>query len=255
MRTFKTLEERFEFVSDQENVETLDNGAITLKDWSEDFKALKKYWKDYGQATSDKKAWESQKEELTQRVAELAEQLDSAHDELARLKEINCGDDKEMLQRLNADIVAIKARNLLLEKQVATIPDLRRKVDEWNSSRIVEAAKKAAACYKVPQNIIDDPDFEKVVVSALTIDDIGNVFVKGNYLQSVHDYIAAKQRDRLHWQPLSDGNSSDASKVSDEQATIAGLFALNESSGKHIRPISGDAILTDEQVAIAALFG
>ena len=171
MRTFRTLEELIEFVCDQENIETLDNGEVTVKDWSEDFKALQRYWKEYGQTTSDKKAWDIQKEELAQKVAELTEKLDSAHDELARLKEINCGDGKEMLQRLNADIAAIKAKNGLLEKQVATIPDLKKKVDEWNSSRIVAVAKKAAAHYKVPQNIIDDPDFEKVVVYDLTIDD------------------------------------------------------------------------------------
>ena len=255
MRTFKTLEELIEFVSDQENIETLDNGEITLKDWSDDFRALQKYWKDYGQATSDKKAWESQKEELTKRVAELTEQLDSAHDELVGLQAINSGDDKEMLRRLNADIVVVKAKNLLLEKQVATIPDLKRKVDEWNSSRIADAAKKAATNLGVPQNIIDDPYFAKVVVSDLDIDDMGNVFVKGDYPQSVYDYIAAMQKDRIHWMPVSQGDSGDNEKVFDQQATIASLFAQDESRGKYTRPISEHTGMTDEQATIAALFG
>ena len=255
MRTFKTLEELIEFVSDQENIETLDNSEITLKDWNEDFKALQKYWKDYGQATSDKKAWDSQKEELTQRVAGLTEQLDSTRDELAGLKEINSGNDKEMLQKLNTDIVVIKAKNLLLEKQVATIPDLKKKVDEWKSSRIADAAKKAATNLGVPQNIIDDPYFEKVVVSDLDIDDMENVFVKGDYPQSVYDYIATMQRDRTHWMPVSQGDSGNNRKVSDQQAAIARLFAQDESRGKHTRPISEYTGMTDEQAAIAALFG
>ena len=255
MRTFKTLEELIEFVSDQENIETLDNGEITLKDWNKDFAALKKYLKEYGQATSDKKAWESQKEEFSQRVAELAEQLDSARDELAGLQAINSGDDKEMLQRLNADIVAIKAQNRLLETQVATIPDLKSKVEEWNFARIADAAKKAAANLRVPQNIIDDPDFAKVTVADLDIDDSGNVFVKGNYLQSVHDYIAAKQKCRPHWMPTPNGHSGENGNVSDELAAIASLFSQGRSSGKHTRPISGGARVSDEVAAIAALFG
>ena len=141
MRTFRTLEELIEFVSKSENIDTLDNGEVTIKDWNEDAKVLKQYWKNYGQATSDKKAWESQKAEMTQRVAELTVQLDSAHDELARLKEIHSGNGTEMLQRLNAEIIALKAKNVLLEKQVAVIPDLKRQIDKWNSSRIVEAAR------------------------------------------------------------------------------------------------------------------
>ena len=255
MRTFKTFEELIEFVGDQENIETLDNGEITLKDWNKDFTALKKYLKDYGQATSDKKAWESQKEELSQEVTELTAQLNSARDELVGLQTINCGDDKELFQRLNAEIAAIKGRNANLEKQVATIPDLKRKVDEWNSSRIVDAAKKAAANFRVPQNIIDDPDFAKVAVSDLDVDDSGNVFVKGNYLQSEHDYIAAKQRDRPHWMPTPNGDSGDNGKVSDDQATVAGLFSQGESSSKHTRPIRGYAVVSDDIAAIAALFG
>ena len=47
MRTFRTFEELIEFVSDQENIETLNNGEVTIKDWNEDAKALKKYWKEY----------------------------------------------------------------------------------------------------------------------------------------------------------------------------------------------------------------
>jgi hypothetical protein len=255
MRTFKTLEELIEFASDQENSETLANGEIALKDWCEDFKALRKYLKEYGQTTSSKEAWESQKEELTQRVAELTEQLDSAHDELAGLKEITSGDDKEMLQRLNASIIALKTKNMLLEKRVAVIPDLQRKIDEWNSSRIVEEAKRAAAHYKVPQNIIDDPDFETIVTSDLTIDDAGNVFVKGDYLQSAYDYIATKQTDRPHWKPIPHGDSGDNGRVSDELAAIASLYAQGGSSGKRTQPISRDDRLSDELAAIAALFG
>jgi len=185
---------------------------------------------------------------MTQRVAELTVQLDSAHDELARLKEIHSGDGTEMLQRLNAEIIALKAKNVLLEKQVATIPDLKRQIDAWNSSRIVEAAKQAAACLQVPQNIIDDPDFEMIVVGDLTIDEIGNVFVKGD-CSSVHDYIAAKQKDRPHWQPIPNGDS----QVHDEQTAIASLFSPGGSSGKRFQPI-GHAMLSDEQAAIAALF-
>ena len=47
---------------------------------------------DEGQTANDKKAWESQKAEMTQRIAELTALLDSTQDELAGLKEIHDGD-------------------------------------------------------------------------------------------------------------------------------------------------------------------
>ena len=158
---------------------------------------------------------------------------------------------KEMLQKLNADIVAVKAKNVLLERQVATIPDLKRKVNEWNSSRILETVKKAAIQRKVPQNIIDDPIFfEKVVVNEFIIDEAGNIFTKGEYPQTVDDYIASSQKDRPHWQPLpSDSN------VLDELAAIASLFSQDGSCRKHTQSTSRGALMSDEEAAIAALFG
>jgi len=162
--------------------------------------------------------------------------------------------DKEMLQKLNAEVVAVKAENVRLKKQVATIPDLKKKIEEWNSSRITDAAKKAAACCRVPQNIIDDPDFESIVISDLDVDDIGNVFVKGDYLRSAHEYIVAKQRVRPHWQPRSNSDSSNNGMVSDDLAAIAGLYAQRESSRKHTPSTGRDDRMSDEQAAIAALF-
>ena len=255
MKIFKTFEELMDYVSNKENLEFLESGEVLLKEWNEDAKVLRQYQKRYGQATSDQKARDSQKEELSQRVAEMAEKLDAAYNELAGLKAINCGDEKETLQRLNAEVVAIKAENRRLEKQVATIPDLQRKIDEWNSSRIADVAKKAAVCCRVPQNIIDDPDFETVVVSDLDIDDIGNVFVKADYLQGVHEYIVAKQRVRPHWQPRSNNDSSDNGRIPDDQVAIAGLYAQSESSKKYTPPTGSDDMISDEQAAIAALFG
>jgi len=84
---------------------------------------------------------------------------------------------------------------------------------------------------------------------------MGNVFVKGDYLQSAYDYIAAKQRSRPHWMPSPNGDSGDNGKVSDELAAIASLFSSGGSSGKHTRPVSGGARVSDEMAAIAALFG
>jgi hypothetical protein len=254
MKTFGTIDELIEFVSNQENIETLRNGEITLKDWSEDFKALRKYCKEYGQETNAKKAWMSQKEEWTKKIAELTEQLSSANDELMGLREIHLGDDKENLQRLNAENIAAKLKIKHLEKQVAMIPDLQRKIDTWNSSRIVEAAKKAAAHYNVPQNIIDDPDFEWIVTNDLAIDDMGNVYVKGAYLQNEYEYIVAKQKDRTHWKPLPKRESKEGGVFPDEEAAIASLFS-ESGSGKKMHQTSRDYLMSDEEAAIAALFG
>ena len=255
MKRFKTFEELMDYVSNKENLEFLESGEVLLKEWNEDAKVLRQYQKRYGLATSDQKVRDSQTEALSQRVAEMAGKLDAAYNELAGIKAINYGDDKEMLQRLNAEIVAVKAENRRLEKQVATIPDLQKKIDEWNCSRILEAAKKAAACYRVPQNIIDDPDFESIVVSDLDIDDIGNVFVKEDYLRNAHDYIVAKQRVRPHWQPKSKDSFDDNGRIPADQVAIAGLYSQTESSKKYTPPIDRDDRMSDEQAAIAALFG
>jgi mannose-6-phosphate isomerase class I len=75
MKTFKTYEEIVEFVKDKENIKTLDNGEMTLKEWIEDHESLEKFKKDYGLATNDKKTLRSKNEELTKTVAEITAQL------------------------------------------------------------------------------------------------------------------------------------------------------------------------------------
>jgi hypothetical protein len=258
MMIFKTLAELMGYINHHENIEVLEGGEVVLKNWNEDAKALEKLKNDHALATSDRKLLQGKNDDLSKEVAALTEQLDSTRDELAGLKEVISGDDKEMLQRLNASIIALKTKNAVLEKQVATIPDLKRKVEEWNSSRILEEARKAAAHYKVPQNIINDPDFETIVVSDLTIDDSGNVFVNDDCLQSAYNYIAAKQKARPHWKPKPKSDSDDNGKVSDELTAIAALFEMNlpkgESRNHHVRQPSGDDRVSDELAAIAALF-
>jgi hypothetical protein len=262
MKTFRTTEELVDFVNNPENIETLNTGEITLKDWSEDFRALQKYWKEREQTASDRKAWESQREESSRRVAEMQERLDSSLDELTRLKEIHCGDDKEVNLRLNADLTAARAKILLMEKQNARIPGLQKKVDEWNASRILEAVKRAAVARKVPQYIIDDPIFfEQVVVDDFIIDDDGNIYTKGDSPLTADAYIATKQKDRPHWMPRpQEGTGNEQSPngyvaFPDDVSAIASLFRSGGSSTTYSESRRGYAHLTDDEAAIAALFG
>jgi hypothetical protein len=262
MRSFQTIRELIEFVSDGENVVTLDNGEVTLTDWHKDAKALEQYVKNYRLVVNDQNEWESQRAELTQRVAELTEQLASANDELAGLKEFYIGsdsDDKKIIQRLNAAYTAAKCRIKHLEARVSVIPDLEKKVDEFNRSRIVEAVKKAAGLLNVPQNIIDDSDIMKIVVSDLTIDDWGNVVVKDDCTQTVFEFIAARQRVRPHWQPNGSvvppmQSMSEYGAQSDGAAAIASLFSDSGSSFPSIRPANDYGARSDAEKAIAALF-
>jgi len=244
MKIFKTFDELMEFVSNHENIETLESGEVMIKGWNDDAKALEKFKKDHGSATNERKTLRGENEKLTKRVAELSEQLDSVNNELAGLKEVHSGGDKDALQKLikekselltKHNVAESKLRDL--EKQVSIIPELEKQVEGYkaanNRSRILDAVKKAAVIRKVPQNIIDDPDFEKVVVDDFLIDDVGNIFTKGDEPQSVDNYIAGKQKDRTHWMPVS----------------------LGGSGNDPIRPVSGGGMVTDEQAAIAALFG
>jgi hypothetical protein len=251
-----------EFVYNPENIETLDNGEVTLKDGYEDGKALVGSVKNHRLVANDRKEWESQRAELTQRISELTEQLASANDELAGLKGFyisSDSDDKKIIQRLNAEYHAAKSRIKHLEARVSEIPDLQKKIDEFNRSCIVEAVKKAAGLLNVPQNIIDDSDIMKIIVSDLTIDDLGNVVVKDDCTQTVFEFIAARQKVRPHWQQDGSGDKQTQPRygygaLSDTESAIASLFSDSGSSFQSIRPTNDYSAMTDAQKAIAALF-
>ena len=242
MKIFKTLDELMEYVSNHENIEILESGEVMIKDWNDDAKALEKFKKDHGLVTSDRKVLRGKNEELTKKVAELTEQMNSVNNELAGLKEVHSGGDKDVVQKMIKEKSDLQTKYNAIEveyKDMKTrIPDLEKQVENFktanNRSRILDAVKKAAVIRKVPQTIIDDPIFfEKVVVEEFTIDDVGNIFTKGDTPQTVDNFIVAIQKDRPHWMPISQGGSG----------------------SDPIRPVSGGGMVTDEQAAIAALFG
>jgi len=264
MKIFKTYDGLMEFVSNHENIETLESGEVMIKDWNDDAKALEKFKRDHGLATTDRKALRGKNEELTKRNAELSERLDSVNNELTSLKEVHSSGDKDVVQKMIKEKSDLQTKYNAIEAEYKDmkirIPELETQVESYktahNRSRILDAVKKAAAIRKIPQTIIDDPIFfDKVVVDEFAIDDVGNIFTKGDVPQTVDNFIVAMQKDRPHWMPVSQGDSGDNGKVSDEQAAIAGLFAQSGSSAKYTQPINGDACMTDEQAAIAALFG
>jgi len=231
-----------DYVSNQENIEILESGEVLLKDWHDDAKALEKFKKDHGTATTERKALRGKNEELSKQVTELKEQLHSMSNELSGLKEVHSGNDKDVLQKLVKEKSELVTKNTAYEIEnkdlKALIPELEKQVENYkaasNRSRILDAVKKAAAARKVPQNIIDDPIFfEKVVVDEFTIDDLGNIFTKGDDPQTVDNYIVAMQKDRTHWMPVSQGGTGN----------------------DPIRPASEGGMISDELAAIAALFG
>ena len=75
----------------------------------------------------------------------------------------------------------------------------------------------------------------------------------------VNEYIATKQRDRPHWKQDGSGDKQGQPiceyGVSNDLAAIASLFSPGGSSGQFRQPISGGDRMTDDQAAIAALFG
>jgi seryl-tRNA synthetase len=240
MKIFKTSEELVDYVCKQENIEFLESGEIILKEWNDDARALEKLKKDHGLVTSDRKSLRSKNEELSKEVTELKERLTSVGNELSELKEVHSGNDKDAVQKLIKEKSDLQTKYNAIEAEYkdmkTTIPELEKRIENYkeasNRSRILEAARKAAVQRKVPQNIIDDPDFETIVVNACTVDDMGNIFTKGDDPQTIDNYIVAKQKDRTHWMPTSQGGtgndpirpSSNGEMVSDEIAAIAALF-------------------------------
>ena len=241
-KTFKTVEDIIEYLKDSDNIETLDNGVVTLKDWIELGNSVEKYKKDYGLATKDKQSLRKKQEEADKKVAELTEQLELANDELTSLKESQGGNDKEALQKaIKEKSEAIVQRNALetkvkeLEKNQSRIPELEKQVADFqtaqNRSIILEAVKKAAVKCKVPQHIIDDPDFGRIVVDDFSIDETGNILTTGENQQTVENYITTKQKEKPHWSAVTVtvGNEpmkaiSEGGMIADEQVAIASLF-------------------------------
>jgi len=240
---FKSVDELIAYISDEANIETLDSGEVTLKDWLELGNSAGKYKKDYDLALKDKRTLQSQKGELTKQVAELTEQLDTVNTELAGLKDVHTGGDKEAIQKLNkekAELIAkfnaseTKLREF--EKQIATIPELEKQVEGYkaasNRSRILDAVRKAAVQHKVPQHIIDDADIMRIVADDFAIDEDGGIFTTGDTPQSVDNYIAAKQKDKPHWNPVSMGGAgadtmksvSEGGAIADDHAAIMKAF-------------------------------
>jgi len=244
MKSFKTVEELIAYFSDEANIATLDSGEFTLKDWFDLSNSEGKYKKNYDLALKDKRTLQSQKGELEKQVAELTEQLDSTNSELAGLKEVHQSGDKEAIQKLNkekseliAKVNASESKLRDVEKQIAQIPELEKQIDGYktasNRSRILDAVRKAAVLRKVPQHIIEDTDFERIVVDDFIIDETGHIFTKGESPQSVDNYIAAKQKEKPHWTPPSQGGAgaeqgksmSDGGTIPDEHMAIMGLLA------------------------------
>jgi vacuolar-type H+-ATPase subunit I/STV1 len=224
MKTFKTVEEMVEYVSDKTNIETFDSGEVTLKDWIKLDTSATKYKTDHGLALKDKETLKRQKEEANKQIAELTEQLKTVNTELAGLQEIHSGNDKEALQKLNKEksewiskYNVEVSKNKELEKQIAVIPDLEKKVETFqvasNRSRIVAEARKEAAKLSFPQHIIDDPDFERNIADDFTIDEAGGIFTKGDTPQSMANHLATKQKEKPHWNPTSEGAGIDTMKA------------------------------------------
>jgi len=231
-----------DYVGNQENIEVLESGEVILKEWNEDAKALEKLKKDHGSAMSDRKSLKSKNEELSKKVTELTEQLSSVGNELAGLKEVHSGSDKDALQKIIKEKSDLQTKYNTIEAEhremKLAIPELEKQVENYktesNRSRILDAVKKAAVTRKIPQNIIDDPIyFEKVVVDEFVIDEMGNIFTKGDTPQTVDNYLVAMQKERPHWMPLSQGGTGN----------------------DPIRPASGGGMVSDELAAVAALFG
>ena len=243
MKTFKTIEEMIEFVNDSKNIETLESGEITLKDWIELGNLLEKYKKDYGQATNEKKTLRSKNEEFAKQVTELTAERDSLNSELTGLKELHSGNDKEALQKLNKQLSesnakynAEVAKSRELTKELADKPELLKQIEGYktasNRSRILEEARKVMAQRKVPQNIIDDADYARCIADDFIIDDAGNIFTKGDTPQSMDNYVAAQQKEKLHWNPSSQGAGIETTKSGNEfgatnvENAVASLFVV-----------------------------
>ena len=231
-KSFKTVEDIIEYLKDSDNIETLDNGEVTLKDWVELGNSLEKSKRDHKFSQNDTKTWRKKQEEADKKVAELTEQLDLVNNELTSLKESQSGTDKEALQKaIKEKSEAVIQRNALeakvkeLEKNQTRIPELEKQVADFqtaqNRSIILEAVKKAMAKCKVPQSIIDDPDITRSVVDAFAIDETGNILTTGENQQTVENHIIAKQKEKPHWSATTVPAGGETLKGISEGGTMA----------------------------------
>ena len=159
MKSFKTIDELVEFVKDDTNIEKLENGDVTLKDWFDLGNLVEKSKKEYTLATNEKKALRKKHEDAEIQIAKLTEQLDTVNNELTGLKSVQPGGEKEELQKLNkeksewiAKYNASESKIKDLEKQVLLIPDLERQVEGYkeasNRAIILEAVRKVRLAFE-----------------------------------------------------------------------------------------------------------
>jgi uncharacterized protein (DUF3084 family) len=230
-KTFKTVEDIIEYLKDSDNIETLDTGEVTLKDWVELGNSLEKSKRDHKFAQNDTKTFRKKQEEADNKVAELTEQLDLVNSELTSLKESQGGNDKEALQNaIKEKSEAIVQRNKLetkvkeLEKSQSRIPELEKEVADYkaatNRSIILEAVKKAAVKCKVPQHIIDDSDFSRIVVDDFAIDETGNILTTDESQLTVENYITARQKEKPHWSASTVPAGNEAMRGNGEGGTM-----------------------------------
>jgi len=240
-KTFKTVEDLVDWIRDNENIETLDTGEVTLKDWIELGNSAEKYKKDYGFATKDKLSLRKKLEEAEKRNAEVSEQFDLVNNELISLKESQSGDAQKALQEMSRKLSEktvecnqYQTQFKEYEKKQSRIPELEKQIADYQSAQnrltILEAVKKAAVKCKVPQHIIDDSDFARIVVDDFIIDETGNIFTKGENQQTVDNYVIAKQKEKPHWSAV----------------TVA-------VGGEPIRAISEGGSMLDDHAALVAV--
>ena len=126
-----------DYITHQENIETLESGEVVLKEWNEDATALEKFKKDHGLATSDRKSLRGKNEELTKKNTELTEQLNSVNNELAGLKEVHNSGDKDAVQKLIKEKSELQTKYNAIEAEYreikTTIPELEKRIETYTA--------------------------------------------------------------------------------------------------------------------------
>lgn len=154
------------------------------------------------------------KEKLETRARKAETELKGAKDDLAKAQSL-----VEQLQKPGEDATklqaAVKERDeawqtvRTLQAKMETIPQLEERNslleqqlnnlnNEVKNRKISDALRKEAIAAKVPQMVIDSPDF-LLLVSQFEMTDHGEILTRGENPKSVRAFIADRQKTTPYW--------------------------------------------------------
>lgn len=154
----------------------------------------------------------SESKKFKERAQKAEKELQTVSAELDGYKKAEPGEWEKKFQEANKRASEIEAWRHEHEPKLAerdqllqTIADMQSK--EKRQTILSAVSKVAEEKFKIPHHVIAN-DFERLVVPDLEMDDAGKIWTRGDNPKPVDHYLAERQKQCPHWQPVSIGSGA-----------------------------------------------